>query len=159
MTQGQKNWIPPVEFYFQVEFHFGTRHISASFMEVGGLEQEIITQEINQKGNDGLNIKLPKEIKCGNIILKRPLNPLSEEITAWVKRCFSFQTDGRIVPCSLIISLMDSQQQFVACWACSHAYPIKWSLGTLDAQKSGLAIETLTITYNLLERKEYGYSN
>ncbi|MDU1891990.1 MAG: phage tail protein [Dysgonomonas sp.] len=154
MPQKKESWTPPVEFYFQVQFHFRDQRISASFMEVGGLEQEIITEESGLAENDGTRIKLLKEIRHGNITLKRSLEPVSEKITAWVKGSFSYIENGRISPCMLVIFLMDSKRHAVACWACSHAYPIKWSLSTLDAQKSGLAIETLTLTYNRIERKK-----
>lgn len=154
MTQKNADWVPPVEFYFQVQFHRGTERFNASFMEVGGLEQELILQESDLGGNDGAKVKLPKGINHGNITLKRPLTPISEDITAWIKKCFSYSTGGMIIPCTLIIFLMDSSRQSVACWTCTQAYPIKWSLGALNAQKSGLAIETLTLTYNLIERKK-----
>lgn len=154
MPQKDESWTPPVEFYFQVQFHFGNERISASFMEVSGLEQEIITKESDLFANDGTKIKLLKEISHGNITLKRSLEPISEKITTWVKQCFSYTENGRISPCMLVIFLMDSQRHAIACWACNHTYPIKWSLSALDAQKSGLAIETLTLTYNRIERKK-----
>ncbi len=155
MPQNKESWVPPVEFYFQVQFHFGTRHFGASFMEVGGIEQEITVQESGHAGGNGANVKLLKEIRNGNITLKRSLEPVSEEITAWVKRCFSYtMTDGRITPCTLVVFLMDAERHALACWAFSHAYPVKWSLGSLNAKESGLAIETLTLTYNLMERKK-----
>lgn len=149
-----QSWAPPVEFYFQVQFHLGSQRIAASFQEVSGLEQEIILQELNQVGDDGIKIKLPKEIVHGNIVLKRALEPVSEDLSAWVHKCFNYATDGHIKPCNLIIFLMDSKMNSVACWTCSHAYPTKWNLGTLNAEKSGLAIETMTINYNRLERKK-----
>lgn len=154
MAQKNAEWVPPVEFYFQVQFHQGTKRFDASFMEVGGLEQEIMLQESGSTGDNGTKMKLPKEISHANITLKRPLTPISEDITAWIKKCFSYSTEGMITPCTLIIFLMDSERHSVACWTCTHAYPVKWSLGVLDAQKSGLAIETLTLTYNLMERKK-----
>lgn len=143
-----------MEFYFQVEFHLGSQRISASFQEVSGLEQEIVLEQVNPAGDEGLKIKLPKEISHGSIILKRALEPISEELSAWVKKCFDYANGGKITPCNLVVFLMDSKSKSVACWTCSNAYPIKWNLSALDAQKSGLAIETMTITYNRLERKE-----
>lgn len=153
MSDVKLNWTPIVEFYFQVQFQFGSQHLTASFQEVSGLEQELKLQDLTQVGDDGVNIRLPKEVVHGNITLKRALEPLSEEFSNWVNKCFNYATDGRITPCNMIISLLDSERNSVACWACSHAFPTKWNLGTLDAQRSGLAIETLTITYNRLERK------
>lgn len=148
------NWAPPVEFYFQVQFHLGSQRFTASFQEVSGLEQELKLQELSQAGDDGVKIRLPKEVVHGNITLKRALEPLTEDISNWVNKCFNYATNGFISPCNMVISLMDSGGKSVACWSCNHAFPIKWNLGTLDAQRSGLAIETMTITYNRLERKK-----
>lgn len=125
-------------------------------MEVNGLESEITLQESNLSGSDGVKVKLPQAVVHGNITLKRALEPTSEQFTSWVNKCFRFMENGFISPCDMIISLMDSQNQALASWTCTRAYPVKWNLGTLDAQKSGLAIETLVITYNILERKNNG---
>ena len=154
MAKSNDSWLPPVEFYFQVQFHWGSQHIGASFMEVSGLDQEMIIEDLSQAGDDGTKIKIPKEIKHGNIVLKRSLEPLDEKITAWVKSCFTYTMEGWISPCNLVIFLMNTKRQAVACWACSRAFPTKWNLGVLDAQKSGLAVETLTLTYNRMERKK-----
>lgn len=153
MAAIKQNWVPFVDFYFQVQFHFGDQRLTASFQEVSGLEQEIMLQDLAQVGDDGVKIRLPKEVVHGNIVLKRALEPLSEEFSDWVNKCFNYATNGRIIPCNMVISLMDAERNSIACWSCSHAFPIKWSLGALDAQRSGLAIETMTITYNRLERK------
>lgn len=153
MGDAKPNWSPIMEFYFQVQFHFGSQHITASFQEISGLEQEIKFQELAQAGSDGVKIRLPKEVVHGNLTLKRALEPLSEEFSAWVNKCFNYATNGRITPCTMVISLMDSERKAVASWSCSHVFPTKWNLGTLDAQRSGLAIETMIMTYNRLERK------
>ena len=154
MSHNNEQWVPPVEFYFQVQFHWGTEHISVSFMEVSGLDQQLVFQEITQSGDDGMRIKLPKEVKHGNIVLKRPLEPTPEKINEWINQCFSYMLDGWIEPCMLAISLINADNDVIAYWTCTRAFPIKWSLGDLNAQKSGLAFETLTLTYNRLERKK-----
>lgn len=143
-----------MDFYFQVQFHLGSQHITASFSEVSGLDQEIVLQELNQAGDDGIKVKIPKEVTHGNITMKRALEPISEDLSAWVSRCFNYATNGRIEPCNLVISLLDSSANPLACWNCTHAYPIKWNLGTLNGTGNNLAIETMTITYNRLERKK-----
>lgn len=154
MSDKNANWAPPVDFFFQVQFHLGAQPETVSFMEVNGLESEITLQESNLSGSDGVKVKLPQAVVHGNITLKRALEPTSEQFTSWVNKCFRFMENGFISPCDMIISLMDSQNQALASWTCTRAYPVKWNLGTLDAQKSGLAIETLVITYNILERKK-----
>lgn len=154
MTSKNNSWLPPVTFYFQVQFHWGSQHVSASFLEVSGLDQEMVIEESDLTGNDGAKIKLPKNVKQGDIILKRPVEPLDDKITKWVNDCFAFTVNGWISPCMLVIFLMNAERQSVACWTCSRAYPVKWGMGAFDAQKSELAVETLTLTYNYLERKK-----
>lgn len=150
---GNNHWIPPVEFYFRVDFQKeGKQMFQASFLEISGLSQTIELKEMTQSGNDGVRIKLPEAVKCGNITLKRPLGPLSGSLVAWVNKCFSYTINGQIEPYDMIIKLLDKDGNPVAGWLCTHTFPIKWNLGGLDASKSGLALETLEMTCNRLKR-------
>ncbi len=147
------NWIPPVSFYFNVVFQWGSQQATASFMEVSGLEMEIGTKGINPLGNDGGQTLPTGEIKHSNIVLKRPLEAIDREIAKWVKECFSFMVGkNKIRPCLLIISLLDADGQPYASWECMQAFPIKWSLSPMNAEESKLSIETLTLTCKTLER-------
>ena len=155
MSQISKSeWFPPVAFYFRVVFQWGSHEIPASFMEVSGLEEEIVTQQIQPLGDDGGQVLVTGEVKHQNIVLKRPLEALNMDIAKWVKECFSFMTGkNKIRPCLLIISLLDSDDKPYASWACSQTFPVKWSLSPFDAKESKLSIETLTLTCKTLERK------
>lgn len=148
-----EDWSYPLGFIFHAEFQWGSDHAAASFMEISGLDQEMVFQETQQQGDDGAWLKLPRQVKHGNLVLKRPLEPLSEKITEWVKSCLAFSRNGWINPSLLVITLCNERGEVAASWECSRAFPIKWGLSALDSQKSGLAIETLTLNYNILERK------
>ena len=68
------------------------------------------------------------------------------------KDCMSFkETDKKIDPCTLIISLLDEQKNPVASWECQRAVPHKWKLDDLNAESSGLAIESITLKHTKLK--------
>ena len=151
MTDKQK-WVSPVSFYFQVQFHGVPKITGARFQEVSGLklERKVI---VLKKGGDSENVQyFPDKLTHGNIVLKRALEPLDESFTQWVKECMALS--GKIKPRNMVIFLMDVNRQALACWFCSGVYPVKWELGALDAMKNDLAIETIEMAFNLLERKK-----
>lgn len=147
------NWIPPVSFYFNVVFQWGSQQATASFMEVSGLEMSMTTKKIHPLGDDGGQLLPTGEINHSNIVLKRPLEAIDKEIAKWVKECFSFMIgNNKIRPCLLLISLLDPDNQPYASWKCSQAFPIKWSLSPMNSEESKLSIETLTLKCKTLER-------
>ena len=152
--ESDKRWVPPISFYFRVVFQWGGHSVSASFMEVSGLDVEMKTQTIKTLGDEGGQVLVTGEIVHTNLILKRPLEALTQELADWVKECFSFMTgENKIKPCLLIISLLNVDETPYASWVCTQAFPIKWSLSPMNAEESKLAIETLTLTFKTLERK------
>lgn len=59
----------------------------------------------------------------------------------------------QIIALDMVITLQSQANVPVAAWLCSHCYPIGCSLSGLDAARSGLAMETVTLNCNRLERK------
>ncbi len=155
MTVSKKSaWVPPVSFYFKVVFQWGSQKTTASFIEVSGLEEEMLTKTIQPLGDDGGQILVTGEIKHNYIVLQRPLESIDKKITRWVKQCFSFMVGhNKIRPCLLIISLLDAKGHPSVSWVCTQAFPVKWSLSPLKSDKSDLSIETLTLTYKTLQRR------
>ena len=148
------DWVPPVSFYFKVVFQWGSQKTTASFTEVNGLEEEMLTKTIKPLGDDGGQTRVTGEIKHNHIVLQRPLEALDQEIAKWVKQCFSFMVgQNKIKPCLLIISLLNANGQPYVNWECTQVFPVKWSLAPMKSDHSSLSIETLTLTYKTLERK------
>ncbi len=149
MASDSNTWNPPVLFHFRVDFQWkGGDKASASFAEVDGLSQELVLA----KGED--NIELPEDVKYTNIILKRALEPINEDISLWINNAFRFKEGIKITPCTLLISLLDEQDNIVAQWTCEWTFPIKWSINPLNASESKVAIETITLRYRSLRRSE-----
>lgn len=150
--QKTSDWTPPVSFYFRVDFQRGKEHIKASFMEVSGLEMQLIVEDMTDDNNT--RTKMPKALSHGCITFKRPIAPLSEPFTKWMNDCFGYMEskDRKIETYDMVIKLLNEQGKPLAGWLGRHAYPIKWSLGSLDATQSGLSNETITMTCASLKR-------
>ncbi len=150
MASGDNTWNPPVLFHFSVEFQWSETKdkASASFAEVDGLSQELVF------GKKSGNMELPSEVKVTDITLKRAIEPVNEKITVWVKNTFRFLYGAKIKPCTLLISLLDENNKIVARWVCDRAFPVKWTVGPLNASESKIAVETITLRYKSLRRSK-----
>ena len=95
-----------------------------------------------------------KSLSHGNITFKRPVMPLSEPFTVWMNDCFnSMKTmEKKIRTFDMVIKLLNSQGSPLAGWLGRYAYPVKWSLINLDAAKSELSHETITMICASLKR-------
>lgn len=148
MTPDSNSWQPPVIFHFSVEFQWGNDKASASFAEVDGLGQELVLDKEKE------HMELPVQVKGPDLTLKRALEPLNEKITVWIKNTFRFLYGARIKPCTMLVSLLDGQNKVVAAWVCEWTFPVKWTMSSLDASGSKIAIETITLRYKSLRRNK-----
>lgn len=151
MASDSSTWKPPVLFHFRVDFQWkGGDKASASFSEVEGLSQELVLagQGTKSDGTPGH----PKGIKPADIVLKRAIEPLNEKITEWLNNCFNFQDTGWIDTCTVIISLLDENSKITARWVGLRAIPVKWQIAGLNAGKSEIATETITLRHTKLIR-------
>lgn len=151
-------WTPPVSFYFKVVFQkMNHPTFEASFLEVSGLSWDMGKKAY--RGNDGSFQVVPTGLTYTNVVLKRPVGPLSGSLAKWIKDCQDFMLNARkkkdmkAVPTyDVVIHLLDEDSNPKASWQCLKAYPMKWSLGTFDSGKSELAAETLELAYAYMER-------
>ncbi|MDR0893512.1 MAG: phage tail protein, partial [Mediterranea sp.] len=148
----------PVLFYFEVKFEIeGQEHV-APFLEVNGLNQKLVLEEQAQQGDNV--VPLPTQVKFNDIVLKRPLQKLTDPISQWAKECFDFPLTCQVKPARLLISLLDGSGKEgergapLATWECNRTILVEWSLDTLKADESKLAVETLTLRPNNLQRKQ-----
>lgn len=148
------DWTPPVSFYFRVVLQGSPKIPDTDFMEVSGLYTEMEVEEVQEGGANGSVLHLPKRVKHGNLILKRALEPLDNALETWVKETMEGGFNKKITPRNLSIFLMDANGKALTCWWCTRAFPIKWSVTNFNAQENKLAIETLELCYDLLERKK-----
>nr|DAP24203.1 MAG TPA: tail tube protein [Caudoviricetes sp.] len=142
----------PVSFHFLVDFQKLGEHFQVSFSEISGLDIQLKREgKLNAGGN---RVVLPGEQSLGNITLKRSIAPMGtkDAFTTWVNKTFTPDKGKFIIAYDAIIKLLDAEGKPIAGWKCSYTYPTYWSLSTMDAEKSELAIETVTLTCNRIER-------
>ncbi len=140
----------PVAFYFKVSFLTGLHELP--FKEVSGLSAEMELETLQEGGSNHIELRVPKQVKHGNLVLKRALAPLSDSLEIWIKSCMEGGLILPIVPDNIIIYLLDADGNPLRGWMCTFAYPIKWSIDSFDAEKNSLMIESIEFAYQDLIR-------
>ena len=140
----------PVAFYFKVIIDkVGT---PLSFKEVSGLTTEMELENIQEGGANNYEYKLPKNLKHGNLVLKRALQPTKNQDVLWIKHIMEGDFIQPIVPRNIQIQLMDSDGKPIYTWLCTKAYPVKWDVEPLDSEKNSILIESIEFAYQTLIR-------
>lgn len=142
-------WV--LNFYFLVEFQNKVDRFQASFTEVSGLDMHFDTAV--KPSDAGIWIKMPGGVKYGDITLKRPVPSSNNDIfTQWIYKCLKADRDKKMLPYDMIIKLLNQEGKPVVGWICSHAFPLHWSLSNLEAENGKLAMDTVVMTCNRIDR-------
>jgi phage tail-like protein len=144
MAAPQRN-DPYKAFNFLVEIDGVAR---AAFSEVSGLESETAVIEY-RTGNDNAIRKLPGLTKFANITLRRGVTQ-DPELWNWRKSIVEGNPDRR----NGSIILLDDQRNPVVRWNFRNGWPCKWEGPALNAKANEVAIETLEIAHEGLERDD-----
>ena len=116
--------------------------VVGGFSDVSGLDVEIQTEEYREGGNNDFVHQLPVNTSYSRIVLKRGMTDAS---TLW-----KWQNDagnGRTVPTTVHIILLDGVGKQILAWRCIDAYPVKWSGPELQASGSNVAMETIELVH------------
>jgi phage tail-like protein len=135
---------PYKNFNFLVEIDGITQ---AGFSTCDGLSTEVDVIEYRE-GGDLLVRKLPGLGRVGDVTLKRGITN-SNELQTWHRNILNGVPDRR----NVVVTLLDDQRKPVVRWALSDAFPRKWEGPDLNAKGNEVAIETLTLCCERLERK------
>lgn len=142
MASPQRN-DPYKGFNFLVEIDGVAR---AAFSEVSGLESETAVIEY-RSGAENVMRKLPGLTKFGNIVLRRGVTQ-DPELWNWRKSIVEGNPDRR----NGSIMLLDDQRNEVVRWNFRNGWPCKWEGPALNAKANEVAIETLEIAHEGLDR-------
>jgi phage tail-like protein len=119
-----------------------------SFMECSGLDATTETIEYRE-GGDNLTVhKLPGKTTYGDITLKWGVQA-TKELWTWRKQVIQGQVqrkNGSVV----LYDLTNSKE--VARWNFVRGWPSKWEGPHLDAKGKDVAVETLTIAHEGIDR-------
>jgi phage tail-like protein len=132
---------------FRFEVSLGDDLPVAGFSEVGGLSVELEMQEYAEGGINTHMHKFPGRTKQSNVTLKRGI--VDRKMWDW----FYDITLGKFKPRSVAIRLRDpSGEEVVMEWYLYDAFPIKWSGPELNATQNSVAVESLELAHQGLER-------
>ncbi len=135
---------PYKNFNFRVEIDGIT---VAGFSECSGLESEVAVIEYRE-GADISVRKLPGLAKFGDVTLKRGITK-SSVLQDWHRNILRGVPDRKDVA----VILMDDEKNPVVLWRLSHTFPRKWQGPTLRGDGNEVAIETLELCCEGLERE------
>jgi phage tail-like protein len=132
-------------FNFLVEIEGITQ---AAFSEVSGLESETAVIEY-RAGGEKVNWvrKLPGLTKFGNIVLRRGVTQ-DADLWNWRKSIVEGNVDRR----NGTIVLLDDKRNEVVRWNFWNGWICKWEGPTLNAKANEVAIESIEIAHEGLER-------
>ncbi|MDL2256504.1 phage tail protein [Parabacteroides sp. OttesenSCG-928-G06] len=147
-------WNPAVSFYFRVTFQGKPEIPDMNFQEVSGLTIDMDVETVKEGGENNFTHQLPLRLKHNRLVLKRALEKMGNELEQWVRDNLESGFAKGFTPRNITITLLDSKGEPFSQWLCSNAYPAKWELSALNAEKNALAIETLELNYNLLNRAQ-----
>jgi phage tail-like protein len=135
---------PFVNFNYLVEIDGITR---GAFHEVGGLESTIDVIEHSEGGAGTTPHKLAGQTKYANITLKWGMT-VDLELYDWHRTVVNGALDRR----NGSVVLLDRRGLEVARWNFVRAWPTKYTGPSLSAEASDVAIETLELVHEGLER-------
>ncbi|MCM3874022.1 MAG: phage tail protein [Pyrinomonadaceae bacterium] len=119
----------------------------ASFSECSGLASEIAVIEYREGGEATSVRKLPGRVSFHDLTLKRGVTN-SRELYDWHLAGLQGQVDRR----NVAIILLDEASNEVARWRVFNAWPHKWEGPNLSATANEVAMETLTLTCEGIQR-------
>lgn len=141
---------PPLGFRFSVFFFIGgvvPNPLDFRFKKVSGIGSTISTSTLNEGGQNLYSHKLPERVQYENLVLERGLaigSPLVVEFNAAMS-LFKF------VPSNVLVSLLDEAGIPISSWLFTNAYPVKWTVSSLDADSNTVVIETMELSYQRMQ--------
>lgn len=138
---------PFVAYNFKVEVSGIQR---AGFREVSGLDSAIDVIDYREGGDNTTTQKKPGMTKYSNIVLKRGITA-DGYLQSWHKRWIQGDPSVTRLDGSIVLYDRDGTTQR-ARWNFTKAWPAKWTGPSFNAEGKELAIETLELAHEGVER-------
>jgi phage tail-like protein len=135
---------PYLNYNFLVEIDGITR---AAFQEVTGFDATVDVVEYREGGSSATPRKLPGQTKYSNIVLKWGLTD-DVELYQWHRDV----VNGNVQRKNGSIVLLDRAGNERVRWNFFSAWPTKWDGADLNAEGSDVAIESLELAHEGIER-------
>ena len=146
------NWVDPYRAY---NFKLLINNVTEGhFTEVGGLGVRVERISYREAGNNAVVRAIPGQVTYSAVTLRYGLTS-SAELWEWLMTA----VEGRVSRRNVSIVMLDSTGvQEVLRWNLTNAWPQEWFGAPLDAMSRELAIETLVLAHEGLQR-ESGQGN
>lgn len=119
------------------------------FTECSGLNVKIESIPYREAGNNQLVRHIPGPVEYSAVTLKYGVTA-SRELWDWLMKA----VEGNVERKNVSIALLDSQgNSEVMRWDLIDAWPSEWQGAALNTTDRAIAIETLTLTFDQLERR------
>jgi phage tail-like protein len=143
---------PLPAFSFSVSIGSGSEIPDTAFSEVSGISTEIETEAIVEGGENRFVHQLPKQVKHGQLVLKRGIAQKESPLTRWCVRALEGQFVRAIELKMVIVSLVDASGGVLRAWQFNHAYPVKWTVDPFSSTKNEIAVEQISLAYSYSQR-------
>jgi phage tail-like protein len=146
---------PPVAFYFSVKIDgVSTQTPDSAFAEADGLEAELGVFEVKEGGENRYSHRLPDRATHGKLTLKRGVVMASSDLATWCKSTLESDFSSQVTTKGITVSLLNEEGNPILVWNFHDAWPVKWSVASLDAKKNEVALETLEFSYSYSTREK-----
>jgi phage tail-like protein len=150
---GNTTYYPPPAFAFSVAVVSGKStsadpSVDAAFQEVSGIDPKVDVEEVVEGGLNSYVHQLPGVTKHSNLVLKRGYVTRASALAQWAAQSVGSSLGSPIQVQTLNVYLLGGDGQPVVTWTFLNAWPVKWDVGTLDANNSNAVLtQTLELSY------------
>jgi phage tail-like protein len=113
------------------------------FTSCEGLGIEVVMEQREEGGNNGLVWQLPTRTKYSNIKLSRPIGPDSVKLTTWIVKALN-----GLNPTTGEITAMATDGTAVMTWHLKDVIPVRWTGPNLTVDSPKVFTETLEIAHH-----------
>lgn len=137
--------IPVVAHRFMVNFLFNyiPAPLDIAFQRVSGLSRELEVSQVREGGENARNFWLAEKVSHGSLLLERGVTTASLLTTQFDRVLRRESTQWA----NVVILLLDASALPVTSWTLSHALPVRWQVGDLDASSNTVLINSLELRY------------
>ncbi|MGV3344494.1 phage tail protein [Enterobacteriaceae bacterium LUAb1] len=137
--------MPVVSHRFIVNFLFNyiPSPLDMAFQRVSGLSRELEVSLHREGGENARNLWLAEKVSHGSLILERGVMNASV-LTLQFDRILRRESTQWA---NVVIMLLNDMALPVTTWTLSHALPVRWQTGDLDATGNNVLINTLELRY------------
>ena len=143
---------PPPAFYFAITIGDGRAIDDTAFSEVSGIGTEIETEAVVEGGENRFVHQLPKQVKHGQLELKRGIAKFDSPLTKWCRDTLEGQFITTIKRQIVIVKLIGVEEKVLRIWQFNEAYPVKWSVDPFGSTKNEIAVEKISLAYSYSQR-------